>query len=436
MNRLCGFLGVAVLIFVPSGHDVLGAEPFRYQVGKHGQGELKYINDIPVLLLAGTPKEMGEQTGVLAARQAKPLYRFPRDYFLGECTTELLRTNPTWTKQSRGFRFALIAAEATLWPAVQKTAARLEKNLTDAHRSELSAIAEAAGMDVVGPFQLTAANGLFDLGHIPQSELLRGCSSLIVPAEYSATKELLFARNLDFPHFGYLHHYSLLTVYRSSDSQKRSFVSAGFPGFAGCVTGMNDAGLTIASHEVQDPETPTLFNPKGVPFPFAYRRIMEECATIGDAIKLLDSIERASVTSLVIADPSGGAVIEVTPEALVVRRFKEKPGVCTNHFRTMKKPKQVERYDTFKRFDTLTKSLEVKHGTTLRWSVDDLRQRLHEVRMSDEHKENMTIQSFVFEPATRTVHVRFSKGAEASTAEALRSLDMKVLWGKKKETSR
>ena len=36
-----------------------------YTEGKHGQGELKYINRIPVLILAGSPQEMGEQGGAL-----------------------------------------------------------------------------------------------------------------------------------------------------------------------------------------------------------------------------------------------------------------------------------------------------------------------------------------------------------------------------------
>src|SRR4029077_14149014 len=46
------------------------AEPFRFPEGKHGKGELKYVNGVPVLVLAGTPEEMGEQMGVLGLKPA------------------------------------------------------------------------------------------------------------------------------------------------------------------------------------------------------------------------------------------------------------------------------------------------------------------------------------------------------------------------------
>ena len=51
----------------------LSAAPFRYPEAKHGKGELRYINQVPVLLVAGTPEEIGEQMGVLAIRPAAGL---------------------------------------------------------------------------------------------------------------------------------------------------------------------------------------------------------------------------------------------------------------------------------------------------------------------------------------------------------------------------
>ena len=408
--------------------DAYGAEPFRYKPGEHGKGKFTYVEGIPVLILQGTPEEMGEQIGVLAARQAKPLFKFPRDYFLGECSNEILRANPKWNKQAAAFKLEIGAAELLLWPLVQKKAAKLEGNFPESHRIELKAIADAAGKDVVGHSQLVASNGLFDLGHVPQSELARGCSSLIIPPQLSATKGVLFGRNLDFSHFGYLHQYSLLMVYRSNDCKKRSFASAGFPGLVGCFTGMNDAGLTIASHEVQEPDTTTLLNPKGVPFTMAYRRILEECTTVADALALLDGMERASVTSLVIADAKGGAVIEVTPDTLAVRRFKDKPGVCTNHFCIMKNPKQQEKWDTFKRFDGLTKSSVVKKDDV--FGIDDVKKRMHDARLFDDNKDDLTIHTFVFEPAECKVHLRFGDGNGPATKGELKTLDLNRLWGK------
>jgi predicted choloylglycine hydrolase len=262
---------------------------------------------------------------------------------------------------------------------------------------------------------------MFDLGHVAHTGLLTGCSSVIIPPRHSATGGLLFGRNLDFSHLGYLHEYSLLMVYRPKDKTKHAFASAGFPGFVGCFTGMNDAGLTIASHEVFEPDTTTVFNPQGVPFGMAYRRILEECETIGDAVKLLYGIERASVTSLVIADAKEGAVIEVTPDAIAVRHFRSKPGVCTNHFCTLKNPKQTNKFSTVDRFETLTESV----GKVEKFGVADVQGRLHAASMKD-----LTIQTFVFEPQARKVHVRFGDGKEPATNGKLVTLELNELWGK------
>src|SRR5436190_1220366 len=50
------------------------AEPFRYPEAKHGKGELKYVNGVPVLRVEGTPAEVGEQLGVLALKPAAGLF--------------------------------------------------------------------------------------------------------------------------------------------------------------------------------------------------------------------------------------------------------------------------------------------------------------------------------------------------------------------------
>ena len=73
MRSLICLLCLCFCLAMLAAGDASGAGPFRYRAGQHGQGELKYVNGVPVLVLRGSPKEMGEQAGVLAARQAKPL---------------------------------------------------------------------------------------------------------------------------------------------------------------------------------------------------------------------------------------------------------------------------------------------------------------------------------------------------------------------------
>src|SRR5205823_7470068 len=59
------------------------AEPFRFPEGKHGKGELKYRNGLPVLVLEGTPKEIGEQEALLAVKPGSRILDYPEDVLHG-----------------------------------------------------------------------------------------------------------------------------------------------------------------------------------------------------------------------------------------------------------------------------------------------------------------------------------------------------------------
>ena len=47
-----------------------GAEPVRFPQGKSGKGELKYVNGLPVLIVQGTPEEIGHVVRFLASEES------------------------------------------------------------------------------------------------------------------------------------------------------------------------------------------------------------------------------------------------------------------------------------------------------------------------------------------------------------------------------
>jgi hypothetical protein len=55
----CQHLLVFGLLLIPVA-TALAAASFRYTEAKHGKDELKYINDLPVLIVSGTPEEIGD----------------------------------------------------------------------------------------------------------------------------------------------------------------------------------------------------------------------------------------------------------------------------------------------------------------------------------------------------------------------------------------
>src|SRR5262249_55210426 len=131
---------------------------------------------------------------------------------------------------------------------------------------------------------------------------------------------------------GYLHEYTLVTVCRPRG--KHALVSVGYAGLLGCVSGINDTGLSLAVLETTGApkrEGPG-FSPEGVPFLLCYRRLLEECTSIQEAEKLLRGMKRTSTTILALCDRNGGAIFEITPSRVCVRPCERGLGVCTNHF--------------------------------------------------------------------------------------------------------
>src|SRR5262249_50227951 len=131
--------------------------------------------------------------------------------------------------------------------------------------------------------------------------------------------------------------YTLVTVYRPKG--KHAFVSVGFPGLVGCLSGMNDAGLTVAVLESFGArQGEGRFNASGIPYAMCFRTLLEECTTIEEAKKRLEKMPRTTILNLVIADTRGTGVLEITPKSVVLRQPQKGTLSCTNHFCSEVKP--------------------------------------------------------------------------------------------------
>src|SRR5215510_12583362 len=75
---------LAVCLFAPQAS---GAEPKSFPEARHGKGELRYIDGVPVLIVKGKPAEMGEQFGKLAIANAPDLSGL-HDRFLKDAKQE------------------------------------------------------------------------------------------------------------------------------------------------------------------------------------------------------------------------------------------------------------------------------------------------------------------------------------------------------------
>jgi hypothetical protein len=373
-----GVLFFALSVAVGSPDVPAKAEDARaFHEGRSGHGELKYINDLPVLIVAGTPEEMGRQKADLTADVMKRICDYPR------------RLLDRSSHKDRLQRY-------------QEMSNALVKNLPPDHRAELRAFAEVSGIDrEMG----VLANMLPDIYRDIS------CSSLIVEPSKSATGGPLFGRNLDFYTLSLLDKYSLVTIHRPKG--KHAFASVGFPGLFGCLSGINDAGLSLAVHEVfLAHDGAPIFNPKGVPYTFAFRRIMEECTTVDEAEKLLRSMERTTILNLAVCDRQHCKVLEMTPKSVASRGPSDGVLACTNHFRT-------DELAVFTWCPRYRKLIQARPAEQL--TVEDVAKKMDEVNMG-----RMTVQTMVFEPTALKLHLAI--GACPSSALPMKTLDLAPLF--------
>ncbi len=202
-----------------------------------------------------------------------------------------------------------------------------------------------------------------------------------------------------------------MTVYRPRG--KRAFVSVGLPGMVGCLSGMNDAGLALAVHEVFfAADGSKWLNLKAMPYAMCFRRILEECTTIGEAEKLLRSVPRSTMLNLAVCDRHGIAVLEITPKSVVLRRGRDGVCACTNLFRS----KELAVWTWSRRYDVLIQAAAMK---TI--GLDDVARKLDAANQG-----KMTMQTMIFEPGPLTLHL--SLGPPPSSKQPLRELALKPLF--------
>jgi isopenicillin-N N-acyltransferase-like protein len=372
-GRILKPVGLAVLAMTVALAAQAG-QPHRFREQKTACGELRYLGEVPVLLLNETFEGMDAETGAL---MAEPLLKL-------EALCKRIR-------KERGLEPA--------WPLLKVTARGMLARMPPEYRREVKAFAAATKID---EDILTVAN---TMGELPQ---LRGCSSFVVQGDRSGTAGPLVGHNWDQALF---EQYGLVTVLRPKG--KHALVSVGLTGFLGVGSGMNDAGLVVSAHSVlRSKDEAPKFDFAGMPIHFCYRRLLEECETLEEAEKLFRTMKPSAYNNLLVCDRRGAAVFEFTPKNMVVRRPAGDVLACTNHFRSP----ELSVGEHCRRYDVLEKSMNRPRYT---WS--DVKQLLHAVNQG-----RQTVQTKVFEPAA--LRVRVAMGQGPVTQKRLTPLEIGLLF--------
>lgn len=361
MARRLGFLSVLAIL-------IAGA----ISCSNSGQPTNGRSPNVPKVVLAGTPEQVGQAHGEALGSSIRMLHE---------------QYMKRWIRSDSQRQMALNAT------------ALFEAKMEPAHRAEIASLAAAAGADEK---QTMLANCFLDLSP------MTACSTMTLSASASPDGVARFARNLDFPSFKIADNATVLLIYKPQG--KYAFASIGWPGLIGVLSGMNEHGLTIANMEVtRDGRKPT-----AMPYMVLYRTVLERCRTVDEAIALLRATPRQTENNLMLMDAAGDrAVAEIYPDRVDVRRSAADRALISSNHRRCNRPDAV---GLCARYDGLETASREQYGKI---DVPALRSML-----SGSAQGDMTLQSMVFEPSTRTLYLATGKNAPTREFE---KIDLRAL---------
>lgn len=408
VSCLFAAIGIAltVAITVP-----VRAEPPAKQIN----GTMTQIDGVCVLKVWGTPQERGFAQGYLLGEDYVKLW--------GEfIATGALGGGPEGYDQK-------------VLPILQVMAIRPE------YEAEMRGILEGVEAKAGGPVRIDVLDrtlkyeDILATNCVPDLKRL-GCSSFTAWGKLTKDGKTLVGRNMDWPEYEPLVGTQIILVQMPNASEKRhGWVSITWPGFIGCLTGMNDDGVTVAMHDSNGTQLTQMggFSPLAL----TYREAIETASgksAMDDIAKLLRLRACIAGTNMMVTRPAASGAPTATVfeydgnqengKGLTIR-MPEKGDeflLCTNHFCKRREATPCRRFETIKR--RLSK-LE-KDGKTL--SVAKAWRLLGGVPLDG----ILTHHSVVFEPDQRRMQVAFGTAEKNAPKNKPIELDLAKLLAKTK----
>jgi len=272
----------------------------------HG-GRLREVNGCPVLELWGTPEEMGAAHGLL----------------LGDVVRRVIRDVLAPSEDSRRWREIRAGAEV------------MERRQPERFRAEMRALAQAAGVEYMEVVALQlfgdaarASGTASGEGAVPPGQQ---CTTYAVFGPATATGECIVGRNFDYGYTSVAKYASLVVHYRPDG--RHALVTISWAGVVNGWTLMNDAGLVAANNTVLAADESL----EGISTCFLQRLIVEDCATVAEAVALVEAASRAVGTAMLVAggEPPDAAEMEFDHSAFAVRRAHAGYVLAANGFRAL-----------------------------------------------------------------------------------------------------
>ncbi len=275
VRRLGVLLSVGFLLLACSPADIFA------------DGQVEWIDGVRVVNLWGAPYEMGRQHGELLRDEVRGSVQ----QALGYCRRYLkIPFIGAWAAD-----WWLGSAWRTLQPFVPQD--RLE---------ELRGLADGSGVSLADLYRLHA---------LP--ERTYACSNFAVWGPATIDGRLIHVRNLDWNFTLGIQRYA--TVFVMHPIGHAAFVSVGWAGFIGVLTGINEHEVSIGQVGAQTQAASF----RGEPFPFVMRRVLEQAHDVDDAATMIRTATRTTGINYVIGDAATRQAIAIETNRVYACVFKD-----------------------------------------------------------------------------------------------------------------
>lgn len=269
--------------------------PFRELSLEHGS--LRLVDGVPVVRVRGSAREQGRALGTLVGVQAAETFNLYMRHFCPDFAGDL--------KLARG----------------------MEARMPSWFLDEMKGFSETSELTYD---EVLLGQTFLDIHKVAL------CSTICAHDGATVDGELLMGRNLDFPSLDIADQANIVVIHEGSDQpggRRHGFASVTWPGFLGCLTGLNDAGLALSMMLVYGHSRKEHLD--GLPFPLVFRALMQQCADVAQGAQYLAAKPYCTATNLILGDSGRhGARFQLHPQNPVVEHTSpQRPAIaCTNHY--------------------------------------------------------------------------------------------------------
>lgn len=241
--------------------EIIPAGPVKV-VKRCGRGALLNAGGTKILLLAGTPYQMGYQHGRLLQSEVRRLNGIVLKLVASAELTHI-----------KGYQVG------SLRQAWQRSRKFIDKRFIE----EMRGLADGAGLDFN---DVCLANIFPELFH---------CSGFALFGKATADEKMLHGRILDYMTRAGLQKFAVIIIEQPIDHY--AFVNVGYAGFIGSVTGMNEKQIAIGEMGGGGKG-----RWDGMPMTFLLRKALEESDTLEEAVNIFRNAHRTCGYYYVISD--------------------------------------------------------------------------------------------------------------------------------------